>query len=46
MKQDMNVTMVLAQFDHARKKMTLANVGQHTYPLLIRNGTVEFVKTK
>ena len=46
MEQDMNVTMVLAQFDHAKKQMTLANAGQHAYPLLIRNGTVEPVKAK
>ena len=46
MEQDMNVTMVLAQFDHAKKQMTLANAGQHAYPLLIRGGTVEPVKAK
>ena len=41
MEQDMNVTMVIAQFDHAKEQMTLANAGQHAYPLLICNGTVE-----
>ena len=46
MEQDMNVTMVLAQFDTGGKQMTLANAGQHAYPLLIRNGTVEPVKAK
>ena len=30
--QDMNVTMVLAQFHLGRKQMTLANAGQHAYP--------------
>ena len=42
----MNVTMVLAQFDAKEKQMTLANAGQHAYPLLIRSGTVEPVKAK
>ncbi len=46
MEQDMNVTMVLAQFDTGEKRMTLANAGQHAYPLLIRNGTVQPVKAK
>ena len=46
MEQDMNVTMVLAQFDTKEKQMTLANAGQHAYPLLIRNGNVEPVKAK
>ena len=46
MEQDMNVTMVLAQFDHAEKQMTLANAGQHAYPLLIRGGSVQPVKVK
>ena len=32
--------------DHAKKYMTLANAGQHAYPLLIRNGTVESIKAK
>ena len=40
------MTMVLAQFDNPKKQMTLANVGQHTYPSLICNGTVELVKVK
>ena len=42
----MNVTIVLAKFDHAKKYMTLSNAGQHAYPLLIRNGTVESIKAK
>ena len=42
----MNVTMVLAQFDYTKKQMILANAGQHAYPLLIRNGTVEPVIAK
>ncbi|HIB89231.1 TPA: hypothetical protein EYO57_18890, partial [Candidatus Poribacteria bacterium] len=46
MEQDMNVTMVIAQFDHAKKQMTLANAGQHAYPLLIRNNSIEPVKAK
>ena len=46
MEQDMNVTIVLAKFDLAKKYMTLANAGQHAYPLLIRNGTVESIKAK
>ncbi|HIA68455.1 TPA: hypothetical protein EYN98_20915 [Candidatus Poribacteria bacterium] len=46
MEQDMNVTMVLAQFDTGEKQVTLANAGQHAYSLLIRNGVVEPVKAK
>ena len=46
MEQDMNVTMVLTQFDTEQKQMTLANAGQHAYPLLIRSGIVEPVKAK
>jgi len=46
MEQDMNVTMVIAQFDNTKKQMTLANAGQHAYPLLIRNGTIEPVIAK
>ena len=46
MEQDMNVTMVIAQFDNAKKQMTLANAGQHAYPLLIRNSNIEPVKAK
>ena len=46
MEQDMNVTMVLAQFDTRGKQMTLANAGQHAYPLLIRGGSVQSVKAK
>ena len=46
MERDMNVTMVLAQFDYAKRQMILANAGQHAYPLLIRNGTVEPVIAK
>ena len=46
MEQDMNVTMVIAQFDHAKKQMTLANAGQHAYPLLIRNNSIEPVIAK
>ena len=46
MEQDMNVTMVLAQFDLQQKQMTLANAGQHAYPLLKRGTSVEPVKAK
>ena len=42
----MNVTMVLARFDYAKKQMILANAGQHTYLLLIRSGIVESIKAK
>ena len=46
MEQDMNVTMVLAQFEPQRKSMTLVNAGQHAYPLLKRGKSVEPVKAK
>ena len=46
MEQDMNVTMVLAQFDIQKKKMILANAGQHAYPLLKRGSSVEPIKAK
>ena len=42
MEQDMNVTMVLAQFDLPQNQMTLANA----YPLLKRGKSVEPVKAK
>ena len=42
----MNVTMVLARFDYAKKKMILANAGQYVYPLLICSGIVESIKAK
>jgi len=44
--QDMNVTMVLAQFDLQQNQMTLVNAGQHAYPLLKRATSVEPVKAK
>ncbi len=46
MEQDMNVTMVLAEFNTSKKQMKLTNAGQHAYPLLIRDGRVEPVKAK
>ena len=46
MGQDMNMTMVLAEFDLKNKQLTLANVGQHAYPLLVRNNQVETIKAK
>ena len=46
MEQDMNGTMVLAQFDIQKKKMILANAGQHAYPLLKRGSSVEPIKAK
>ena len=46
MEQDMNVTMVLAQFDLPQKQMILANAGQHAYPLLKRGTSVAPVKAK
>jgi len=44
--RDMNVTMVLAQFDPQKKKMTLVNAGQHAYPLLKRSDSVEPIQAK
>jgi len=46
MEQDMNVTMVLAQFDLEKKQMILVNAGQHAYPLLKRGSSIEPVKAK
>ena len=46
MEQDMNITMVLAQFNSDKKQVTLANAGQHAYPLLKRNATIEPIKAK
>ena len=34
MERDMNVTMILAQFELEQKQMILSNAGQHAYPLL------------
>ena len=33
MEKDMNITMVLAEFDLENKQMILANAGQHAYPI-------------
>jgi len=44
--QDMNVTMVFAQFDLEKQQMTLANAGQHAYPLLKRGQTVMPIQAK
>ena len=46
MEQDMNMTMVLGEFDLQGKKLILANAGQHAYPLLVRNNQVEPIKAK
>ena len=46
MERDMNVTMVLAQFDLTQNQMTLANAGQHAYPLLKRGNSVESIQVK
>ena len=46
MEQDMNMTMVLGEFDLQEKKLTLVNAGQHAYPLLVRNNQVEPIKAK
>ena len=46
MEQDMNVTMVLAEFDTQEKSMILVNAGQHAYPLLKRGASIEPVKAK
>jgi len=46
MEQDMNVTMVLAQFDLEKKQMIMVNAGQHAYPLLKRGSSIEPVKAK
>ena len=46
MEQDMNVTMILAQFDIDNKQMTLVNAGQHAYPLLKRGTSVEPMQAK
>ena len=46
MEQDMNVTMVLAHFNMKQKQMSLANAGQHAYPLLKRGTSLEPIKAK
>ncbi len=46
MEQDMNVTMILAQFDMQNNKMILANAGQHAYPIVKRGSSLETVKAK
>ena len=46
MEQDMNMTMVLAEFDIQSRQLKLANAGQHAYPMLIRNNEVRSLKAK
>ena len=46
MEQDMNMTMVLAEFDIQSRQLKLANAGQHAYPMLIRNNEVRLLKAK
>ena len=46
MEQDMNVTMVLAQFSTQKKQMILANAGQHAYPLLVRQKQIQHLRAK
>ena len=45
MEQYMNVTMVIAAIDVETKILTLANAGHHAYPLLLRNGEIQTLKT-
>ena len=46
MEKDMNITMVLAEFDLENKQMILANAGQHAYPLLVRQKQIQPIQAK
>ena len=45
MEWGMNITMVIGTIDAETKTLTLANAAHHAYPLLLRNGEVETLKT-
>ena len=45
MERDMNVTMVIAVIDTESKTLTLANAAHHAYPLILRNGNLQVLKT-
>ena len=45
MERYMNVTMVIGLIDIESKILTLANAAHHAYPLLLRNGEIQTLKT-
>ena len=45
MEQYMNVTMVIGTIDIESKTLTLANAAHHAYPLLLRNGAIQTIKS-
>jgi len=45
MEWDMNVSMVIGTINAASKTLTLVNAAHHAYPLLLRNGAVQILKT-
>ncbi len=46
MESAMNVTMVIGLISADTKTLTLANVGHHAHPLLVRDGTVSQLVSK
>jgi serine phosphatase RsbU (regulator of sigma subunit)/ligand-binding sensor domain-containing protein len=46
--RDMNVTMVigLIEINAESQTLTLANAGHHIYPIILRNGELEYIKAK
>jgi len=45
MEQYMNVTMVIGIIDANAKTLTLSNAAHHAYPLLLRDGEIQTLKT-
>ncbi|MBC8236257.1 serine/threonine-protein phosphatase [bacterium] len=45
MEQYMNVTMVIGTIDSETKTLTFANAAHHAYPLLLRKGELQTLKT-
>ena len=45
MERDMNVTMVIGLIDAENKTLTISNAAHHAYPLILRNGDIQVLKT-
>jgi len=45
MERFMNVTMVIGVVDSERQTLTLANAGHHAYPILLRDGDIQSLRT-
>ena len=41
----MNITMVIAKIDSDTKTLTISNAAHHAYPIILRNGDLQVLKT-